>query len=429
MTVRPGIALSTQAVINGSLLVLVAVMPFHAFLSVWLGSIIGHQAQIQSWKEVLIIVLAGLTGWYLACHAEARTKLRTPVVAFIAAYLVVSLLVSAVAEPGLTPFVYGLKTNFEGFLLFVIALSVGNGRITSKAVSLTINLGVVVAIIAVTLSVFLPPTFLSQFGYGPATIEPFRLIGPQEFGIRTPGTLGGPNQLGAFLIIPLCLLAARALKRWRWTYLLASLALLSGIYVSYSRSAWIGTIVGLLIVSLIGLSKRRALLVAGSAAAVMLALVTAVSLTGTDGNLGYYLFHARSGAAVQDDSTAQHALAITDAGATIRSAPLGLGLGSAGPASFQGHNARIPESSYLQIALETGLAGLALFLAIVVSAGLMLRRAAQNEAALGILGALAGLSVVALFLHGWADSTTNIVFWILAGAVCAQPKAEHVNAG
>ena len=417
-----------RALVSGGLLILVAVMPFHAFLSVWLGSLTGHQALIQGWKEVLILVLVGITTGYLARHPEARARLKTPLVALIAAYLVVALIVSAVMKPGLTPFIFGLKTNFEGLLLFVIALIMAGARTASKAASLTIILGVVVATVAVALSFFLPPTFLSHFGYGPSTIEPFRLIGPREFGIRTPGTLGGPNQLGAFLIIPLCLLASRALGQWRLMYVPAFVALLGGIFVSYSRSAWIGAVVGLLIVFVLGLSRRRAIIVAAASVVIGTGLIYALSQTAPGGNLGYYLFHARAGAAVQDDSTAQHAAALTDAAATIRQAPLGLGLGSAGPASFHSDMARIPESSYLQVALETGLIGLVLFIAIIVTVGLKLRAVRRNEVALGVLGALAGLSMVALFLHGWADSTTNIMFWILAGAVCAVPKEEPVHA-
>ena len=41
-----------EQVIQLGLLVLVALMPFHAFLTTWLGSGLGHRSLLQGWKEL-----------------------------------------------------------------------------------------------------------------------------------------------------------------------------------------------------------------------------------------------------------------------------------------------------------------------------------------------------------------------------------------
>jgi len=91
----------------------------------------------------------------------------------------------------------------------------------------------------------LPPDFLTHFGYGPSTILPFQHIAMGTNVLRFPGTLGGPNQLGTYLILPLCLsliYAVKYRKRLLWLLLAGGIICL---IATQSRGAWLGALLAL----------------------------------------------------------------------------------------------------------------------------------------------------------------------------------------
>jgi hypothetical protein len=248
-----------HASIRWSLLCLTALMPWHAFLSVWLGSMLGHQSLIQSWKEVLIVALGAGTVWLVIRDRTILRRLNNPIIYLIGGFAAAALIVTAVARPGWTPALYGIKTDLEFLAVFVIAWLAAGPILTARLVKVIIGSSVLAAASAVALGLWLPVDFLARFGYDAATIAPFQLIDPALQTIRTPGTFGGPNQLGAFMILPLGLLLAALLRARRWWHWPA-LALTAGaLWVSYSRSAWIGTAVVILVVIIAVLPWRRAL--------------------------------------------------------------------------------------------------------------------------------------------------------------------------
>jgi hypothetical protein len=141
------------------------------------------------------------------------------------------------------------------------------------------------------------------------------------------------------------------------------------------------------------------------------------------GQLQYFLLH--SSVERHDESNlsdSQHAASLSDGVAAIIREPLGHGLGTAGPATFHAGNINIVEDYYLQIGYETGLAGIGLFIFIIVSLTLSLvRRIPNSFLAVPTAAALVGISIVALVLPSWVDSTTALVTWIIAGAVAGLP--------
>jgi hypothetical protein len=96
--------------------------------------------------------------------------------------------------------------------------------------------------------------------------------------------------------------------------------------------------------------------------------------------------------------------------------PFGSGPGSAGPASFYNSNAQpiISESYFVQLGQEVGVLGLLLFLLICGYTAKMLYRQ-KDATAQVLLASFAGLSVISIFLHGWADDPTAMTWWGLAG--------------
>ncbi|MEI7513568.1 MAG: hypothetical protein WCJ74_03035, partial [bacterium] len=73
-------------------------------------------------------------------------------------------------------------------------------------------------------------------------------------------------------------------------------------------------------------------------------------------------------------------------------------------------------SWYLQIALETGILGIFLFLGIIFFAG---KAFLKSDFFLGkaFFMGLVGISVMGIFLHSWESSTLAYSFWVLGGLV------------
>ena len=102
--------------IQWGLLVIVALMPVHAFLSVSLGHAFGNQTYIQAWKEVLLLILAAAAVLLVIREPERLRRLRQPWILAAGAFIVLGLITTAIFRPEPLAAAFGLKTNF-GFLL------------------------------------------------------------------------------------------------------------------------------------------------------------------------------------------------------------------------------------------------------------------------------------------------------------------------
>jgi hypothetical protein len=415
-----------HAIIAGGLIALVAIMPFHAFLAVWFGSLTGHQAIWQGWKEVLSLILIACAVVILVKSPDARRRLSSPLNLTIIVFAAVALVVTALTRPNLSGIAYGLKTDLEFLALFIVAQMVASRKLSSRLTKIVLITGTIVAIIGLALVTILPHDTLVHFGYGAKTILPFEQVDPAITAIRTPSTLGGPNQLGSFLILPLCLAVGLMIRRFRWWQPLVIILALGGIWVSYSRIALIGAVVGIIVAVLSALPRRQ--IIIGSIIALVLLVGGAVGVaSATHGNskLQYYVLHQSNISNDKRASTTEHISSFNQGLNQIYAQPLGRGLGTAGPASYHSNNPFIPESYYLQIGIETGVVGLVLFLAVIVQLLMQLWRSRRQDISPGLLGALVGLSIVNLVLHGWADASTAIVFWILAGVAVGVSHSDR----
>lgn len=400
------------------LLALVAIMPFHAFLSVWAGHLFGHQAIWQSWKEVLLIVLAALAGLIAVREPGRLRRLRNPAVYAAAGFVAVGLVVSLAAHAELKGAVFGLKTDAEFLLAMVLAWLVADRPFAGMVRRIIIvTCGAVIAFGVLQIYV-LPADWLVHFGYGPQTIQPYLRVDPAIQAVRIVSTLGGPNQLGSFLLVPLCLVGWGLLRRprvWQAIYLAAGIVVL---WHTYARSAWLGAAVAAFVLIIARLPRRwrlRVVLLAMVVAAIGIQLLAAAATR--NGHLQYYVLHETSHSTGVAASTDEHSAA-SRAGLRIAEHHLGgEGFGTAGPASFHSNHPFIPENNYLQLAIETGVAGLLLFMVVQVSTGWQLaRRTVPHQLGVPLVSALIGIGTVNFFLQGWADSSTALVFWTAAGA-------------
>lgn len=397
---------------------LIAVMPFHAFLSVFLGHNFGNRTLIQSWKEVLVILLGLGVGYLLARKPKLRQRLDQPWVYFVFAYVALSLLVTAATQPPWQAVVFGIKYNLSFLAACLMALVLGDRRLETLSAKVIVTTGAGVGAFATLQAWVLPRDFLARFGYNAQTIEPFRLVDPAVDAVRVLSTLGGPNQLGSFIILPLCLVIYMGLKRFRWWQLPAAGVMLVALFSSYSRSAWIGATASILVLLILWLPRKVRVWVGASTILVgglsLMLVLQHPAILGS--KLQYYLLHTSGSFYQESGSDAERMGAISRGIEAVKAEPLGRGLGTAGPASHASSQEFITENYYLQIASEVGIAGVILFILICLAIAVSLwRRQTHSPLALPLLASLIGVSVINLFLHGWTDSSTALVWWTAAG--------------
>ncbi|HUD11395.1 MAG TPA: O-antigen ligase family protein [Candidatus Saccharimonadia bacterium] len=415
--------------IEAGLVTVAAVMPFHAFLSVWLGHITHHQSLIQSWKEVVLLVLAAAAVVLLTRDAASRDRLRTWPVVLIALFALVSVIVTIFTHPSVTAVAYGAKTDFEFLVAFTLSVVVASPKLVKNVTWAVLGSACLVIVFGILEFTVLPHNFLTHFGYGPATIKPYETLGKAVGNLRFPSTLGGPNQLGTYLILPFALAAMTAFRRkhWWWIALVVADPLL--LIHTYSRGAWLGEAAAAIVIVIILTPSRLRLKATGVLIALTAIAAIAIEwLLKKGSNLQYYIFHNAKLSENTHSSDTLHLLSLQTGLTDSLKVPFGHGLGTAGPAVFHTGSGLIIENNYLQLSYETGILGAAVFVAIVLATAFELaRRAAKIDLAAASLAALVGISITALFLPAWTDSSTALILWIAAGsAIGLDPDTRHV---
>lgn len=403
-----------RRLIGWGAMALVAGMPFHAFFAIWAGHLLGHQAWWQSWKEILIVLLGLVALDGLRRKPAAIKQLYTPVNIAIIAFILVASVTTLIVKPPALPAWFGIKTDFEFLAAFLLFQLIGEGVYKRKGAKILLATTAVVSLLAIVQSTILPPQWLARFGYSIATINPHQLVNGLT---RAFSTLGGPNQLGAFLILPIAIttkLLFQRRQKWQWAAMLA--LNIAALYFTFSRSAWLGVAAAMLIVTWFEITGSRRRIAIG----ILILMVAA----------GLYSYAQMNGSLLRHSAASDpaHLQAVRSGVTEVVKYPLGRGLGSAGPASFHSASGDIPENYYLQIAIETGILGLVLFIAIQIALFMQLWQW-RSEAGLAgpLLASLVGISVVNLFLHGWADSSTALTYWTLAALTIGGAKDVKAN--
>jgi hypothetical protein len=406
--------------------VILLLVPFHAFLSVWLSSLTGHYTALRLWKEFLLVPIVLGALYILLTDKILRHKLLSKwsvrLIAVYAALLLVcgfgALASHSVSAKAMW---YGLLVDAR-FLVFFLALMVlaakddWLGRRWQKLLFLPV---ILVAVFAVAQYLVLPYDFLKHFGYGDSTISPYETINHNINHIRVASTLRGANPLGAYLILPISVIAVMFLKqrRQRWNLAMFGTGLLLALAFSFSRSAWIGALAAILLAAWLSFSSERVRKNIGWGLAGLL-LAAAIFTYALRNNLGFEnaVFHTDKASKIAVSSNQGHASAFKSAAKDIIHQPQGGGVGSAGPQSvYNNHPARVAEDYYLQIGQEAGIAGMLLFIAICAAVAKQLYERRADPLALALFASLIGISLVNLLSHAWGDDTLAYVWWGLAG--------------
>jgi hypothetical protein len=417
-------------VMSWLILIILALLPFHAFLSVWFSSIIGHYTLLRLWKEVLLIFLSAGAGYILAKDKILRiAAMNSLLVRLTVIYIILTVVwgVAAYAfnKVTLKALGFGFIVNLRFLIFFLIVWTVA-----SKS-SLLKRLWLKFLIIPATLVIFFgilqrivfPYDFLKHFGYGPNTIYPYETINHNINYPRIMSTLRGANPLGVYLILILTALAAVVIKFKRNRLWIGAL-LITGMIVlvcTYSRAAWIGVILSLFSFGLMSLKRIKVeRLLLPAFIVLLISAVALIVILHNNTTFENIFFHTQKHSAVQANSDQGHIAAFKNGIRDVAHEPLGRGVGTAGPASvYNNNNVRIAENYYLQIAQEIGWAGMILFIAInyLVACELWFRR--DDMLPRVLLASLIGISFVNFLSHAWTDDTISYLWWGLAGIALA----------
>ncbi len=478
-------------------LILITLLPFHALFvtvvtKVLLGE--GHAplSVLALWKEALLVVIVGFACVEIFRSASAREMRRVDIFdVLLLALIAIAVLLTAMNQEwkhALYGFKYDLFVPAAFLVLRRVSWSEQFRHTLAKSVMIV---GGFLALYGL-LTLLFPESFFHLLGYSDlhslylpnGSLAPFQQIG--GLGLRRiQSTMSGPNQFGLWLLIPFSIALCTAWKgedhlrspmrttaetlpqayrpREYFPYLLL---LLLAILFTFSRSAWIAVILILFGFLFLTLPQRV------SWSITLSTLIFALLVGTVVGSLA-------PGVVLRVASSKGHIDRPIQAMETMRANPLGLGLGTAGPASNRFSDACVDveagsdlswakyhpelcllsdgrqlkpgnrtchcplltENWYLQIGVELGIAGLILWTLITILMLLKTGRVAitatrrvfnprlmhrgTQEANQFIIERSAflmflGVSVAALFLHAWEDSAVMMTVWVLLALSLSQ---------
>jgi hypothetical protein len=416
----------TQRLLQLGVLLILVLVPFHAFLTVWIGSATGHYTLVRLWEEVLLAVMMP-AALYLTWRDKLWRKLtkKTWLVWLIGLYLIVQVVWLLVAlqhgSVNLKAGLYGLVINSRFLVFFGLAwLAARNDEFLLHFWRQIVLIPAAIVVLFGLLQRFvLPHDVLRHFGYSQATIAPFETIDHKVQYLRIQSTLRGANLLGAYLVLVLSVVISGLRHYYRWLGLVAGITVL---FLSGSRAAWIGAVLALSVLVWLRLPNRRTRqwVVVGAGLFTAVLVVGVFALRNQD-FVQNTVFHTDENSSSSVSSNAAHLSATCGALKQVIEEPLGRGVGTAGPASVYNTKepSRIAENYFLQLGQETGWLGLGLFVAICVlmARALWLRR--LSPLAQVLLAGFIGINLVALLMHLWTDETASFLWWGLAGVALA----------
>ena len=409
---------------------MIVILPFHAFLTVWLASVVDHYTLLRLWKELLLVILTAGALYFLIKDGRLRQQIvNSRLAQLIAAYFLVSLVWSGMAyaleKTTVKALGFGLIVNLRFLTFFIVIWIIATKSQWLKKAwpKLLLIPASIVILIGLLQRLVLPYDVLKHFGYSAETIFPYQTINYDINYTRIMSTLRGANPLGAYLILVLSILAIFFLKfkQQRWLWSVFGLSGLLVLFFSYSRGAWIGLALSGLFLAWLTLrrDKSKQLLLGVLGVLLIIAAVFAFVLRDNP-TFENYFFHTNDRSTIKESSNEAHVSAFRKGLNDIAREPLGRGIGTAGPASvYNKGKVRVPENYFIQIAQEVGWVGLVVFLAInfLVARELWFRK--EDTLARILLVSLLGLTAVNLVSHAWTDDTLAYIWWGLAGIALA----------
>lgn len=407
-------------------------MPFHIFLSQWLSSLTGGLDAWKAGKDILLLVLTSLAVGLVWFKQGFKNKLFWTLVAGSLAYLAIHFSVW-LANPGSDSeaALLGTAYNTRLFAFAILGWAAGltyPGKLEVKKVfKILVAVSSLIALLGV-IQYFLPKDFMTHFGYSlERGVRPAFFIDSKPDFPRIMSTLRDPNSLGAYLIIPITLLSGLWLKKPKSRTLISGLLLLHGLalFLTFSRSAWLGAFVSVL--ALAFWSYKRQTILFFKKYWVAISGVTLIILIGgfllrDQYVVQNYIFHSDENTKMTDSNNL-HVDFAQKGIEGIKDMPLGHGPGTAGLVSIQTDNVVLTENYFIQIAYEVGVQGLILLLALMFFIiKLLLKR--NDFYSRVLIASFLGITLCAMLLHTWSNEAVAATWFLLSGLLLAKSRVK-----
>ena len=413
------------------LAVIFAGIVVHAPLSVWLGSIWPENELIfKVWKEIVMLLAAGMAIGVITRRKLWSELARDRLFWLMSAYAGLHVLLLIVFRLSPEAMLAGLAIDLRYILFFALLYIALKALPQYRQLFLTIGvIGAFMVVGFATLQLFLPRDILVHIGYGENTIAPYLTVDKNYDFVRVNSTLRGPNPLGAYAGMVLAMIAAVLARtkvwltvKYRWIIAILAICGIVALWISYSRSAWVGAAIAVGSVLVITAARKLPRWSWIAALGVIGALVGGLLVARESSFVSNVLLHENPEGGSTISSNEQHAESLGIGLERLIQQPFGAGVGSTGSASLYTDHPIIIENQYLFIAHETGWFGLLLFMAIFVTIIARLWKGRREWLSLGVFASGVGLAIIGLLQPVWVDDTVSIVWWGLAAIALAGGK-------
>jgi hypothetical protein len=274
---------------------------------------------------------------------------------------------------------------------------------------------IILVVLVFGLIQFIYPNILSIIGYGLSPIKYIATVDGTKL-IRAQSLLRGPNPYGAVLLIPLSLILFNFRKDVFNSILLG--LIIVNLILTWSRSAWLGALIIIVIFITTKIKLKLKTILISFSATTVIGLMSLFIINGN--NLSTILLHDKPGEGGSITSDQDRLNSYKNAVNLITKKPFGLGLNAAGPASVRSDSGvKIVENYFLQIFMQIGWIGGALFIAITCLSLFELIKL-KSEMFMCLFSSGVGLALVGLTQPVWVDASTTFLWWSFFGIYSAK---------
>ncbi|MFN7951858.1 MAG: O-antigen ligase family protein [bacterium] len=386
------------------------------------------------WEELFFVLI--LLGRRRAHLKTALTS--TPILDFLLlGYLALQLAYFA-AQHFHVQALWGVKVDFAYLVpLLLLRFAYLERDDLRRMFLVSVWIGAAVALFGVYQVYFLEESDLTALGFGRQS--PFGAFIPWNFKresigmFRAISVIGDPLSLSTYLLVLLLWAIPVAVYypngRVAHPLKLVVAALAAGLYFTFTRSAWIGAAAGVAIV-LVAMARRRETVLFA-----LLGLIGAAGLLVATGGIEFI----KVTLALGEPSSRNHFRELWDGAKYMLAHPLGIGIGKVGRAflRFIGIGTGFGvESWFLQIGIELGILGLALYVGLSAEAARLAWKAFRRARdpfletfALGAMASWVGLTIYGITLPAWGYvAGPYLATLVIALAVFHVPRADALAA-
>lgn len=383
----------------------VAILILLPLNGIWWRSaqLFGFQGSILEWIEIAVLLLLAMGCVYLGYRRRYFFSWKIADL-FLLAYLLIAGLSYLWSNQTLTEHIMGLRYSALLFVFYFVARVLGRSDDWIRGVRWVLAAVAIIAISQLTLWWIMPET------------RSWLLLATDSFVGEFPrlqGSFAGPNQLATFLALGW--LGVVAFDRTKKNSVISTVFLTVLLLVTFSRSAGLGLIGGLIAATLLLPEYRKqAVTQIGVIAVVSVILISLSGILSGESPISSIFRTVSDRGHLQSPQVAVRAIFDAEPMALI----FGHGAGTSGPATLSWFKSVISENWFLQTAFEYGLFGL---LAVLGFFSAVLWRAYRYRQP-GLLAMTVALIVNSFFLHPLSDNAAaTLLFFIGAGSILTLP--------